>query len=203
MSSTLRSRMARSLGFGLGRHVSRRQGRALAEEELLQVLHQDFLILRAGGIQPVLVEHHLAVLAPHLPGFLRDVLVDAAAELGVERRFVEARHLALELHAEYGAFARSLGHRWSWCAAATHRRSSEQISEDTSLQKILPRCAAAPPMARSSWWPPPLSEPRTYTRCTASPLAGCWRNNRDTHAWSGLPPPAAAGSGSPAAPAGR
>src|SRR5271167_2369228 len=148
MSSTLRSRMARSLGFGLGRHVSRGQGRALAEEKLLQVLDQDLLVLRAGGIQPVLVEHHLAVLAPHLPGFLRNVLVDAAAELGVEGRLVEARHLALELHAEDLALARSFGHRRSWCAAATHRRSLEEISEDTSLQKILPRCAAAPPMAR-------------------------------------------------------
>jgi hypothetical protein len=40
---------------------------------------QDLLVLPVGGIQPVLVQDHLAMLAPHLPGFLRDTFINPPA----------------------------------------------------------------------------------------------------------------------------
>src|SRR5664280_529001 len=52
-------------------------------------------------VEPVLVHDHLHVLDPHLPGFLGNVLVDLLAQrMALERHFVHAFHLALELHAE-------------------------------------------------------------------------------------------------------
>ena len=76
------------------------EARRPAEEEIFQVLDQDLLVLAVGGIQPVFVQEHLAMLAPHLPGFLRDVFINSLAQFRVERRLVQSRHFPLELHAE-------------------------------------------------------------------------------------------------------
>src|SRR5215469_3082594 len=73
---------------------------AVAEEELFHVLHDDFLILLAGGVEAIFVEDHLAELGPLLPGSGRNIVVDLLSELGVEGRLVETGELLLELYAE-------------------------------------------------------------------------------------------------------
>jgi len=50
-------------------------------------------------LRPVLVHQHFLVLEPLLPGFLRDVLEQALAELARVRREIETFRLAAELHA--------------------------------------------------------------------------------------------------------
>src|SRR5271170_304046 len=72
----------------------------LNEYRLNPANRQDQEILAVGGIQPVFVQEHLAMLAPHLPGFLRDVFINPPAQFRVERRLVQSRHFPLELHAE-------------------------------------------------------------------------------------------------------
>src|SRR6266446_2873075 len=84
-----------------GRHVIFWRGCAFAEEELLQLLGNYFLIFAARRIQAILIEKHLAVLHPHCPGLLRDVVIHFAAELVVKRRLAQTRQLFLQLHAEY------------------------------------------------------------------------------------------------------
>src|SRR3981081_2300773 len=74
--------------------------RAFAEEELIQLLHNNFLILAAGWVQTVLIEQHLAMLGPHAPGLLRDIFVNLLAKLIVKRGFVQARQFLFQLHAK-------------------------------------------------------------------------------------------------------
>src|SRR5271167_5178978 len=92
--------MAWNLGLGAWGDVSRRKGSTLAEKEIFQVLDQDLLVLPVGGIQPVFVQDHLAVLAPHLPGFFRDVFINPPTQFRIERRLVQSWHIPLELHAK-------------------------------------------------------------------------------------------------------
>ena len=71
-----------------GRYVIRRKLRALAEEELLRLLEEDLVGLRVARGKAVLVQDHLEVLEPHLPGLLGDGVEDALTELvreGLER----------------------------------------------------------------------------------------------------------------------
>src|ERR1700719_1165151 len=75
------------------RHVLFWLGRAFAEKEHFQLLHDYFLIFAAGGIQAIFVEQHLAVLHPHPPGFLRDVVVNLLAEFVVEWGLFQAGHI--------------------------------------------------------------------------------------------------------------
>src|SRR5580658_6039544 len=72
----------------------------LPEEELVQLLDDDFLIFPAGRIQAVFVQQHLAVFSPHSPGFLRHIVVDLAAQIVVEGRFVHPWHFSFQFHAE-------------------------------------------------------------------------------------------------------
>ena len=74
-------------------------GGAFAEEEEIQLFHDDFLIFAASGVQAVFIEQHFAMLHPHLPGLLGDIFVDLLAEFVVERRLVETGELFVELYA--------------------------------------------------------------------------------------------------------
>src|SRR5437868_5773321 len=83
------------------RHITRRQRGVLAPKEILQVFHDYFLVLGVRRIQAELVQHHFAVLGPHPPSFLGDVVVDLLPQFGVEWRLIEPWHLFLELHAKH------------------------------------------------------------------------------------------------------
>src|SRR5438128_3372603 len=87
----------RTLPFGGGWLVVGRQRRSLAEEVLLGLVEEDLVRLLAAAGQTVLVHDHLEMLQPHLPGFLRDVVVDALAQLVVEGLVLQAGQLPLEL----------------------------------------------------------------------------------------------------------
>ena len=73
--------------------------RSVAEEELLHLELQPLAVRGLDGREPVFVDQHDLVLHPLLPGFLRDVLEDAFAELARIRRPVEARRFLLQQHA--------------------------------------------------------------------------------------------------------
>src|SRR5438105_774112 len=88
---------SRTLPLGCGRLVVGRERRALAEEVLLGLVEEDLVRLLAAAGQAVLVHDHLEVLEPHLPGFLRDVVVDALPQLVGERLVLQAGQLSLEL----------------------------------------------------------------------------------------------------------
>src|SRR5690348_1249280 len=71
----------------LGRYVARSDVRAVAEEVPLGLLHEVLARARVGEVEAVLVHQHGLLAQPLLPGFLRDVLPDALAELaGVGRK---------------------------------------------------------------------------------------------------------------------
>src|SRR5215469_2403928 len=95
------------------RHVLARQCRSGTEEELLHLLHQELLRLRRPWLQPVLVQQHLLALHPLAPRGFRHVLVNLLPELRVERRLVQAFHLALvanaKNHVRHAAKSLSLG----------------------------------------------------------------------------------------------
>src|ERR1039457_349801 len=75
------------------------QLRALAEEILVHLFEEEFLGLGGAEVEPVLVHDHLHVLNPHLPRFFGDVVEDFLAQgMPLERDFVHALHLFLELH---------------------------------------------------------------------------------------------------------
>lgn len=73
---------------------------ALAEEILLHLFHDGFLIFTTGRIEAVFVEEHFAEIHPLIPGLLRDVVVNLLAEFRVEWRFVETGKFFLQLDAE-------------------------------------------------------------------------------------------------------
>src|SRR5215469_7935005 len=79
-------------------HVIRREGRSFAEEELLHLPGDDLLCFERRGIQSELVDEHLHVLYPKIPGLLRYVFVDALAQLSAPGRLIQARQLPSKLH---------------------------------------------------------------------------------------------------------
>src|SRR6266849_573781 len=105
----------RTLPLGLRRLVVGRQRRALAEEVLLRLVEEDLIRLLASPGEAVLVHDHLEMLQPHLPGLLRDAVVDALPELVGERLEFQAGQLALELdalhHPRHLHLLRSVYHR--------------------------------------------------------------------------------------------
>src|SRR5579884_2209448 len=93
IASKQRRQRQRTDSVSARRNISGRQSRAFPEEELLHLLQQKLLRLGVPQVEPVLVHDHLHALHPQLPGFLRDLLVDALAErVAFEWDFVEARH---------------------------------------------------------------------------------------------------------------
>src|SRR5258708_22271006 len=94
---------ARSLCL-LGDVAGRERG-AVAEEEVLHVLGDEVLRFLLPRHQAVLVEDHLHALFPELPRVLRDVVVDALAEIAWPGNRVEPRQLLLELDAHDRAAA--------------------------------------------------------------------------------------------------
>src|SRR6185437_224421 len=53
----------------------------VAEEEALHLLPQNLARVGVGEVQAIVVDEQARVLLPHLPGLLRDVVVDALAKL--------------------------------------------------------------------------------------------------------------------------
>ncbi len=74
--------------------------RAFAEEELLHLFHDYFLILLAGRIQTVFVEQHLAVLCPLAPGLLGNLVVNLLTQFRIERRLFQPRQFLFQFGAE-------------------------------------------------------------------------------------------------------
>src|SRR6266550_7202873 len=104
--------------FRYGRGLLRRwdvflgRDRSVAEEELLHVADNDFLVFAAGRVEAVLVKYHLAEFRPLVPGFLRHAVIDLLAEFGVKGRLVEAGQLLFQLYAKN--FVRHIGSLMSW-----------------------------------------------------------------------------------------
>src|SRR6266576_201245 len=82
-----------------GRNVSGRHFCAGAEKMLLHLLGQPFPGAGIGERKAILVDEHRLMLQPLLPRLLRDVLVEALAELARIRRKIEPFRFAAELHA--------------------------------------------------------------------------------------------------------
>ena len=58
------------------RNVLRGWSTSFAEEEIFHVFDDDLLRLERRGVEAVLVDDHLQMLSPHLPGIQRHVVVD-------------------------------------------------------------------------------------------------------------------------------
>src|SRR5205807_4571347 len=87
-------------------------------------------------IQAELVQHHLAVLGPHPPGFLRHVVIDLLTQLGVEWRLIEPGHLFLKLHAKNSV---ACGH---WVTRHTRLLKSSLMITTIIRDRVHPiRCA--------------------------------------------------------------
>ena len=67
---------------------------------MLHLADDDFLVLATRGIETIFVEEHFAELGPLVPGLLRDVVINLAAEIGVKGRLVEAGKFLVQLDAE-------------------------------------------------------------------------------------------------------
>src|SRR6188768_2265786 len=80
--------------------------RALAEEELFHLLHQQLLRLRVGQVQAVVIDHQRGLLRPHIPGLLRDFVVDSLAEPTRKRRRIQAGQLAAQFYTVYHSWHR-------------------------------------------------------------------------------------------------
>ena len=74
-----------------------RQLRSLAKEVLLHLFDKELLRLRLPWLEPVLVEQHLGVLGPHLPGLSAHVFIDLLPQFGIERGFIQAGKFASKL----------------------------------------------------------------------------------------------------------
>src|SRR5690348_4523616 len=97
------------------RHPALWHLRLVLEEELLHLLAQQLARIRIGQIQPVVIDDQARLFLPHLPGLLRDMVVDALAQLTGERRLLQPRQPALELgahHCSRDLTSRRLSHRW-------------------------------------------------------------------------------------------
>src|SRR5688572_15392536 len=81
------------------RHVAGRPVRARAEEMLLLLLREVVASFLVGKVEPVLVDQHLLLLEPLLPGFLGDVLEDTLAQCARIRWKIKAFCLAPQLYA--------------------------------------------------------------------------------------------------------
>src|SRR2546425_10204465 len=87
-----------------GWHVLLGRRYSFSKEILVHLFNDYFLILAPRGIQPVLVQQHLAEFGPRAPRLLRDVLVDFFAQLRIKRRLVQSRKVFLEFYAENSSF---------------------------------------------------------------------------------------------------
>ena len=85
-----------------GRDKLRRQPRALAEEKLLHLFHQELLRRWCPRLQPVLIQQHLLPVYPLAPRLLGHVLENLLAELRVEGRLFQALHLLFVANAKDG-----------------------------------------------------------------------------------------------------
>ena len=96
--------------MGDGNKVRRRRG-ALPKEILLHLLNDEFLGVGRTEIEPILIHEHLQMLHPTLPGFLRNVVVNALTEgVSFERNLVETFGFLLQFDAENTV--RSSSHRY-------------------------------------------------------------------------------------------
>src|SRR5579863_1920464 len=119
----LRARKEHATLFRRRRHVLFRQNRSLPKEELLQLLDDHFLILAPRRIQAVFVHQHLAMVCPHLPGLLRNIVVNLAPQVVIERRLIQPGQFLLQLHAK-----NSVRHNLPW---------GNQIRDQDKERKVL------------------------------------------------------------------
>src|ERR1043165_829292 len=114
-------------GLSLLGHEVRRQRGAFAEEVRIHLLDEELLGLGRAQVEAVFVHEHLHVLYPHLPGFLRDILVNFLAErMALERDFFQAWHFLLKFYTEDlppGLFDDHRAHRVTATASASHDTS--------------------------------------------------------------------------------
>ena len=93
---------------------------SFAEEKLLHLLHDDFLILLARRVQAIFVQQYFAVFHPLAPRLLRDLLVDLFSQVAVEGRLGEPRQFLFQFCAENFVighkFLLKLSHRHRTCA---------------------------------------------------------------------------------------
>src|SRR5271154_7056541 len=96
-SSTRLLDATRSLGSGgvsvplvSRRNVFGRARGSLAEEKLLHLLYDDFLVLLARRVQAIFVQQHLAVFHPLAPCLLRHIFVNLFSQFAVEWRLGKA-----------------------------------------------------------------------------------------------------------------
>src|SRR5690606_17148184 len=81
-----------------GRDVRRVRELPVLEAEVdLGLVEHELLPLRGGQVDAVGVDVLDRVADPHVPGLLRDLVVDSLAELVLVRRLGEARQLLAEL----------------------------------------------------------------------------------------------------------
>jgi len=73
---------------------------AFSKEILLHLFDDGFLILAAGGIQPIFIQQHFAEIHPLIPCLLRDVVVDLLAQFRIEWWLVKSGQFFLQLDAE-------------------------------------------------------------------------------------------------------
>src|SRR5690242_3556774 len=89
-------RAARSLRYPTLWHLG-----ILAEEEFLHLLAQDLAGIGVGQIQPIMVDEQARMLLPHLPGLLRDIVIDALANLTGDGRFLQPWQLPAQFDTMY------------------------------------------------------------------------------------------------------
>src|SRR5580704_6324368 len=88
-----------------GWHVLLGWGSAFAEEILIHLFNDGFLVFPAGRIQAVLVEQHLAEFCPTLPCLLRDVFVYLLSKFRVKGWLIQPWKFFVQLDTEYRALS--------------------------------------------------------------------------------------------------
>src|SRR5689334_1979597 len=94
--AALTLRPANSLGHPALWHL-----RVLAEEELFHLLAQNLPGIGVGQIQAIMVDEQARMILPHLPGLLRDVVINTLAKLAGNRWFLQPWQLAAQFDTMY------------------------------------------------------------------------------------------------------
>src|SRR3990172_331693 len=144
--------------------VALRRLRPAAEQEFLHLAGQELAGLGLEEHEPVLVDQHGLVSEPLLPGLLRDLVVNALAELTRIRRAIETFRLAAEQYA--------LDHS---CHCRTpDRRLGHRQSRLRSVSTPAP--PARWPGARHTYTRRSRAPPRVHGRAAASGSRARWRD---------------------------
>jgi len=124
-----------------GRDVFRGLGRTFAEEKLLHLLHDNFLILLARGVQTIFVEQHFAMLHPLSPSLLRDVVVYFLAQFAIEGRLGKSGQITFQFRAENFVFRHKVCAeiiaQAKWVAAAKPLPRNRSIGSREPIDHLL------------------------------------------------------------------